>query len=151
MNTRSDTRPRTPGTERYGTGNAGAPSVRTPAQARQLVRHALAALGPLPPSQVEDLLLVTSELVTNAQRHGGGLTGFGIGVGRDQVTVSVSDASEDTPLYELRGELRPGGFGWPIVLSLCREVTVDAGPDGKTIRAAVAVDRPPEPSPPPLR
>ncbi|MCX5231646.1 ATP-binding protein [Streptomyces sp. NPDC006553] len=141
MKTWSDTLPPAHGADPRGVGNAGAPPVRTPADARQLVRHALATLGPLRPAQVEDLLLVTSELVTNAHRHAGGVTGFGIGVGRDQVTVSVSDASGEAPLYERHDGLRLGGYGWPIVLRLCREVTVDAGPDGKTIHAAVAVDR----------
>ncbi|MFF5922425.1 ATP-binding protein [Streptomyces flavochromogenes] len=141
MKTWSDTRPPAPGADPRGAGNAGPPPVRTPAEARQLVRHALAALGPLPPAKVEDLLLVTSELVTNAHRHAGGVTGFGIGVGRDRVTVSVSDASGKAPAHERREGLRLGGYGWPIVLRLCREVTVDAGPDGKTIHAAVTVDR----------
>ncbi|MFE6071587.1 ATP-binding protein [Streptomyces sp. NPDC056525] len=143
MKTRSDTRSPAPGADPRGAGSSGSPPVRTPAQARQLVRHTLAALGPLLPAQVEDLLLVTSELVTNAHRHAGGVTGFGIGVGRDRVTVSVSDASGEPPLYERHEGLRPGGYGWPIVLRLCREVTVDAGPDGKTIHAAVTVDRRP--------
>ncbi|WP_216822229.1 ATP-binding protein [Streptomyces aureus] len=141
MKTRSDTRRPAPGADSRGAGNAGSPPVCSPAQARQLVRHTLAALGPLRPAQVEDLLLVTSELVTNAHRHAGGVTGFGIGVGHDRVTVSVSDASGEAPPYERRRGLRPGGYGWPIVLRLCREVTVDAGPDGKTIHAAVTVDR----------
>ncbi|WP_314616103.1 ATP-binding protein [Streptomyces stackebrandtii] len=141
MNPRSDTRSSTLGADPLGARNPGSPPVRTPAQARQLVRRTLAAIGPLRPAQVEDLLLVTSELVTNAHRHGGGVTGFTIGIGCDRVTVSVSDASEEAPLYELREELRPGGFGWPIVLRLCREVTVDTGPDGKTIHAAVPFER----------
>ncbi|MEU3744278.1 MULTISPECIES: ATP-binding protein [Streptomyces] len=141
MKTWSDTRSRAPGTDPRGAGNAGTSPVRTPAQARQLVRHTLAALGPLWPSQVEDLLLVTSELVTNALRHAGGVTGFGIGVGRDRVTVSVSDASGKVPLHQPSQGLRPGGYGWPIVLRLCRDVTVDAGPGGKTVHATVAVDR----------
>ncbi|MDX2561060.1 ATP-binding protein [Streptomyces sp. TX20-6-3] len=141
MKTFGDTRRPALRADLRGGGSAGAPPVRTPADARQLVRHALAAIGPLPSAQVEDLLLVTSELVTNAHRHAGGVTGFGIGVGRDRVTVSVSDASREPPLYRRQGDLRPGGYGWPIVLRLCDEVTVDAGPHGKTIHAAVTVDR----------
>ncbi|MFB7040513.1 MULTISPECIES: ATP-binding protein [unclassified Streptomyces] len=143
MNTRSDTRSRTPAapTARPGAGAYGPSPIGTPAQARQLVCHTLAALGPLPPDQIDDLLLVTSELVTNAHRHGGGVTDFGIAVGPDRVTVSVADASGEAPRHDLHDELRPGGFGWPIVLRLCREVTVDARPDGKTIHAAVTVDR----------
>ncbi|MFD3572242.1 ATP-binding protein [Streptomyces sp. NPDC058671] len=141
MNTWSDTLSRAPGADPYGTGYGGSSPVRTPAQARLLVRHALAALGPLHPAQVEDLLLVTSELVTNALRHGGGVTDFGIQVGPNRVTVSVADASGVSPLYQPRDELRPGGFGWPIVLRLCREVSVDNRPDGKTIHATVTIDR----------
>ncbi|MEU2233325.1 ATP-binding protein [Streptomyces vietnamensis] len=136
MNSRSETRSRIP-----VAGSTGTSPLLTPAQARQLVRHTLTALGPLRPSQVDDLLLVTSELVTNAHRHGGGVTSFGVAVGRDRVTVSVADSSGEPPRHELREELRPGGFGWPIVLRLCREVTVDTRPDGKTVHAAVAVDR----------
>lgn len=141
MTTRNGTRSRAPGADGHDPGKRGPSPVRTPAEARRIVRHALAALGPLPPAQVDDLLLVTSELVTNAHRHGGGVTGFGLKVGRDRVTVSVSDASGNSPVYELRQELRPGGFGWPIVLRLCREVTVDTHPGGKTIHAAVTFDR----------
>ncbi|MFD3663592.1 ATP-binding protein [Streptomyces sp. NPDC058659] len=141
MNTRNGTRCRAPDADGHATGHRGPSPVRTPAEARQIVRHTLAALGPLRPAQVDDLLLITSELVTNAHRHGGGITGFGLKVGRDRVTVSVSDASGDSPLYELHKELRPGGFGWPIVLRLCREVTVDTHPHGKTIHAAVTFDR----------
>ncbi|MFF1510226.1 ATP-binding protein [Streptomyces sp. NPDC058326] len=141
MNTRSDTRSRAPGADPHGAGPDGPSPVRTPAQARHVVRHALAALGTQRHSQADDLLLVTSELVTNALRHGGGVTGFGLRVGPDRVTVSVADASSDSPLYELRDEPRPGGYGWPIVLRLCREVTVDAHAHGKTIHATVAFDR----------
>ncbi|MFB7454327.1 MULTISPECIES: ATP-binding protein [unclassified Streptomyces] len=142
MNSRSETRSRTTAAASpAAAGRAGPPPLLTPAQARRLVSRTLTALGPLPPSQVDDLLLVTSELVTNAHRHGGGVTSFGIAVGSDRVTVSVADASGEPPRHELQGELRPGGFGWPIVLRLCREVSVDTRPDGKTVHAAVTVDR----------
>ncbi|MEK9521515.1 ATP-binding protein [Streptomyces sp. NPDC087908] len=141
MKTWSDTLPPALGTDPLDDVDAGTSTVRTPADARQFVRHTLAGLGPLWPAQIEDLLLVTSELVTNAHRHAGGVTGFGIGVERDRVTVSVSDASTEEPLRQRGENLLPGGYGWPIVLRLCREVTVETGPDGKTIHAAVAVDR----------
>ncbi|MFI1658629.1 ATP-binding protein [Streptomyces sp. NPDC020472] len=142
MNSRSGTLPRTTaGVSPAAAGRAGPSPLLTPAQARRLVRRTLAALGPLRDSQVDDLLLVTSELVTNAHRHGGGLTSFGIAVGDDRVTVSVADASGEPPRHEPREGLRPGGFGWPIVLRLCREVSVDTRPDGKTVHAAVTVDR----------
>ncbi|MEV7278873.1 ATP-binding protein [Streptomyces sp. NPDC093111] len=119
--------------------------VRTPAQARRLVRRALGVPGPatLPgpgaDPLLDDLLLVVSELVTNAQRHAGGVTGFALDVGPDGATVGVSDASRQAPRCVPGGGLRTGGFGWPIVLRLCREVTVDVRPDGKTVTAVVPV------------
>ncbi|MEV5972145.1 ATP-binding protein [Streptomyces sp. NPDC051921] len=143
MNSQGDVRsgPSTPVREPYGTRGRAEAHVRTSAQARRSVRRALTSGTAAVSAQVDDVLLVASELVTNAQRHAGGVTGFALAVGRDSVTVSVSDSSPRTPRYTLSPDLRPGGFGWPIVLHLCREVTVDVGPGGKTVRAVVAVNR----------
>ncbi|MBT2444099.1 ATP-binding protein [Streptomyces sp. ISL-36] len=113
----------------------------TSARAREATRRRLAGIRPVDPSQVDDVMLVVSELVTNAQRHGGGVTGFGLDLARDAATVVVSDASSDPPDLRRREELVPGGFGWPIVLHLCREVAVSVRPEGKTIRAVVPLDQ----------
>ncbi|MFD5323406.1 ATP-binding protein [Streptomyces sp. NPDC127092] len=118
------------------------PGVRTPADARWSIRRALAPGASVPSPQVDDLMLVATELVTNAQRHGGGVTGFALDVRKGSVAVSVSDASRCPPRRRCRTQdLRPGGYGWPIVLRLSREVTVDVRPDGKTVRAVVPLDR----------
>ncbi|MFJ3906454.1 ATP-binding protein [Streptomyces sp. NPDC090025] len=118
---------------------AAAVAVRTPAEARSSVRRAVSWTSP----EVDDLLLVTSELVTNAVRHGGGVTGFALDVGRGSVTVAVSDASRRPPRRREDGgfDRGPGGYGWPIVLRLAREVSVEVGPRGKTVRAVVALER----------
>ncbi|MFI8823707.1 ATP-binding protein [Streptomyces sp. NPDC053431] len=141
MNSQGDARsdPQAPVREHRVARGLGEAHVRTSAQARRSIRRALEPGATA--AQVDDVLLVASELVTNAQRHAGGVTGFGLAVGRDSVTVSVSDSSRRTPRYTLPRDLRPGGFGWPIVLHLCREVTVDVRPEGKTVRAVVPVDR----------
>ncbi|MFG3343710.1 ATP-binding protein [Streptomyces sp. NPDC048018] len=143
MNSQGDVRsgPSTPVREAYDLGHHGETHVRTSAQARREIRLALGSGTTTRPEQVEDVMLVASELVTNALRHAGGVTGFAVSVGRDSVTVSVSDASPRPPRYALPHDLRPGGFGWPIVLRLSREVSVDVGRAGKTVRAVVAVDR----------
>ncbi|MER7519145.1 ATP-binding protein [Streptomyces sp. NPDC126499] len=143
MKTRGDARPSssTPAAASPGAAGYDETLVRTSAQARRAVHRALASCSPISPSQVDDLILVASELVTNALRHAGGVTAFAIGVGRDSVTVSVSDASPQTPRYARHRDLRPGGFGWPIVLRLCRQVTLDVRPDGKTVHAVVPLDR----------
>ncbi|MEU6944579.1 MULTISPECIES: ATP-binding protein [unclassified Streptomyces] len=116
-------------------------AVRTSTQARDVTRRRLAGIRPSDESQVDDLLLVVSELVTNAERHGGGLIDFRLDVTRDTATVSVSDASEDAPLYRRHEPLVPGGFGWPIVLHLCREVAVTVRRGGKTIHAVVPLEQ----------
>ncbi|MFI8966009.1 ATP-binding protein [Streptomyces sp. NPDC053493] len=148
MNARGDTRSHpwtTSARTAHGTATTAGAPVRTSAQARTAVRRALAGYRPAWPAQVDDLLLVASELVTNAERHAGGVTGFAVRVGRGSVTVSVDDASRRTPHRTRHGEpgqeLVPGGYGWPIVLHLCRTVTVDLRPDGKTVHAVVPLER----------
>ncbi|WP_435971614.1 ATP-binding protein [Streptomyces sp. Qhu_M48] len=106
---------------------------RDAAEARVRVARVLEAAeartGTRPtPTAVGDALLVTSELVTNAQRHGGGLTGFGVVLERGALTVTVADASGRLPqLVDARGARRAdgtaeGGFGWPLIRLLALDV-----------------------------
>ncbi|MEU6672340.1 ATP-binding protein [Streptomyces sp. NPDC046727] len=118
-----------------------------PAEARRTVERVVAercrarAL-PCPPEAVEDALLVTSELTTNALLHGGGITGFDVDVDSGGVRVSVSDRSDELPVarqaLDEPGRTRPGGRGWPIVCRLARDVRVAELPcGGKCITAVV--------------
>ena len=91
---------------------------------------------------LDDVLLVTSELTTNAILHGGGITGFAVAVDGGGVSVSVSDRSDEIPVVEApvdeRSRNRPGGRGWPIVCLLARDVSVAGLPrGGKRITAVV--------------
>ncbi|MEV4948883.1 ATP-binding protein [Streptomyces sp. NPDC053755] len=121
-----------------GGGDGG---VRTSADARETTRRRLARIRPVNRSQVDDLLLVVSELVANAERHAGGPTGFRLDLARDSATVSVTDASGTLPENRRGAALTPGGYGWPIVERLCREVTVSVHEGGKTIRAVVPLEQ----------
>ncbi|MGW2490964.1 ATP-binding protein [Streptomyces sp. NPDC001606] len=120
-----------------------------PADARRTVERVVAercrdrAL-PCAPETMEDILLVTSELTTNAILHGGGITGFDVAVDSGGVRVSVSDRSEEVPVAltatDERGLARPGGRGWPIVCRLSRDVRVAELPcGGKRVTAVVAL------------
>ncbi|GGX75898.1 ATP-binding protein [Streptomyces minutiscleroticus] len=87
---------------------------------------------------VADALLVTSELVTNAIRHGGGVTDFEAELTDDGVRVAVGDRSEDLPTLERQtddqGLLRVGCHGWYIVNRLARSVSISRLPGrGKRI------------------
>ncbi|MFB8029355.1 MULTISPECIES: ATP-binding protein [unclassified Streptomyces] len=81
-------------------------------------------------------LLVTSELVINAIRHGGGLNAFDMLVTGDALFLSVADASTRLPVSvdpADRDRGRIGGFGWPLICGLARHVAITPQPHGKQI------------------
>ncbi|WP_329140531.1 ATP-binding protein [Streptomyces sp. NBC_01476] len=119
------------------------------AAARDLVR-ALLERQPAPPAgrpapaeqTVTDVLLVTSELVTNAIRHAGGVTAFTAVVEDGFVYVMVGDASSAPPVRSpAAAPGRPGGYGWPLVCSVAEDVTVTTHRSGgKDIRVRVRLN-----------
>ncbi|MFB6789726.1 ATP-binding protein [Streptomyces olivaceus] len=89
---------------------------------------------------VVDLLLVVSELVTNAIRHGGGLAGFEARPTGEGLWIAVHDNSTVVPraVYAFPTTHPGGGYGWPLVARLARDIAVDLRPGGgKTISALV--------------
>lgn len=109
--------------------------------ARDLVNEFLAAQSrPVDEQTAIDLLLVVSELVTNAIRHGGGVRSLRVALRPGLIDVAVCDHSDDFPV--MRDPARgwgPGGYGWPLVRRLASEVAchpVDGG--GKTINVSLA-------------
>ncbi|WUH89426.1 ATP-binding protein [Streptomyces sp. NBC_00433] len=80
-----------------------------------------------------DVLLVVSELVTNAVRHAPGPLTLRVGLLPGGIGISVRDTSPSLP--RARTPDRTGGRGWFIVQSLARRVHVDPRPGGKTVRA----------------
>ncbi|RAN18831.1 hypothetical protein A3800_17995 [Streptomyces badius] len=86
---------------------------------------------------VNDALLVVSELISNADRHGGGLREFAAGVEDGHLWLEVADHSEVLPRSGAHDPLVPGGFGWSLVRRLSADArirpwTAGDGP-GKTI------------------
>ncbi|QLJ02063.1 ATP-binding protein [Streptomyces sp. NEAU-sy36] len=118
-----------------------------PADARRAVQRAVtercrARHLPLRQQTMDDALLVTSELTTNAIVHGGGITGFDVEVDSGGVRVSVSDRSDELPVatapVDGHAPTRRHGRGWPIVCHLARDVRVCELPcGGKRITAVV--------------
>ncbi|MFJ2026845.1 ATP-binding protein [Streptomyces sp. NPDC087897] len=111
------------------------------ADARDAVSTFVARLHPAPTSHmVQSLLLLVSELVTNAVRHAGAVTALWLTADRRGVHVRVTDPSAAHPqdrTPDLTG--RTGGFGWPMVQRLAREVRIrDVAGGGKVILATVA-------------
>ncbi|MFQ6852402.1 ATP-binding protein [Streptomyces sp. 35M1] len=110
------------------------------ADARDAVSTFVARLHPAPTSHmVQNLLLLVSELVTNAVRHAGAVTALWLTADRRGVHVRVTDPSPAHPqdrTPDLTG--RTGGFGWPMVQRLAQEVRVrETVGGGKVILATV--------------
>ncbi|MDX3308859.1 ATP-binding protein [Streptomyces sp. ME08-AFT2] len=125
--------------------------VATAAAARAHARAVVEAgwgtsTGPAHETDVIDLLLVVSELVTNALRHGGGLARFEAVPVPDGIRLAVRDHSDEVPAGVCgpappqAGRTRTGGYGWPLVLRLARDIDIEKGPTGgKTIRVFMPV------------
>jgi anti-sigma regulatory factor (Ser/Thr protein kinase) len=116
-------------------------------RARDFTRRALHDWGWLPAATTEqwaaaeDVLLVVSELVTNACLHAGGPEELRIGHAAKLLRVEVTDAGTGTPaLRPSRRAGRPGGHGMFIVQRLCLDwgVIREAGTAGKTVWAELA-------------
>ncbi|MFF9102813.1 ATP-binding protein [Streptomyces rubrogriseus] len=109
------------------------------ATARAHVRELLLARAPdTLPVTIDDVLLVVTELITNAHRHGGGLTAFDACLKDDTITISVTDASPDLPRAVPHSRpLAPGGFGWLLIHRLSRHVAITPVATGKTIEAVI--------------
>ncbi|MFF0203662.1 ATP-binding protein [Streptomyces sp. NPDC005017] len=119
----------------------GSPSaVGSAAAARQYVRDLVrerwrGPSGPAGEQAVVDLLLVVSELVTNAIRHGGGLARFEVTPVAEGVRLEVHDHSGTVPPAAFGHGTFPqpdasGGFGWPLIIRLAREIHVERRPEG---------------------
>ncbi|MEU2876638.1 MULTISPECIES: ATP-binding protein [unclassified Streptomyces] len=89
----------------------------------------------------EALLLVVSELVTNADRHSDGPYILELEGTDASVTVCVYDSSAALPRRYPRDPERIGRHGLEIVHALAAEVTADRVPVGKRVRALVRLGR----------
>ncbi|MFG3307472.1 ATP-binding protein [Streptomyces wuyuanensis] len=125
--------------EMTGTTRPESAVPRTPSQARTKVEALLRewlmpARGGPDTKVVGDAVLVTSELVTNALRHGGGMTSFDVEMTDDGCRVSVGDRSDRLPeLASPRdgsGRLRIGGHGWRVIRRLARSITITPEANG---------------------
>ncbi len=115
------------------------PDPTAPRDARRLVEEWAAHRG-VGGGVSHDLLLVTSELVTNAVVHARGPVGLSVRSGQDTVTVRVTDAgSKDLA----QASTHPGSTTWrglTIVRNLSSAWGVRRRRRGKTVWATLPVD-----------
>ncbi|QPP10887.1 ATP-binding protein [Streptomyces bathyalis] len=116
-------------------------------RARDFVRQALQDWGWLPASTgdqraaAEDVLLVVSELVTNACLHADGPEELRVGSGAEVLRLEIVDQGSGSPAPRTPHRAgRPGGHGMFIVQRLCLDWGVVRNPEGmgKTVWAELA-------------
>jgi anti-sigma regulatory factor (Ser/Thr protein kinase) len=109
------------------------PSVTAPAVAREAVRRV--ATHHLQGDVLDVAELLTSELVTNAVRHGTGVVTLAIELAGRSLAVSVGDDAPDVPQVPPQKLLSLGGRGMLMVDSLAGAwgVTPHAGRPGKDV------------------
>jgi anti-sigma regulatory factor (Ser/Thr protein kinase) len=86
-------------------------------------------------SRAEDVVLVASELLSNAFRHAGGWWCARLTVERDRLVLSVEDSLAVPPRPRTPDLGGGGGLGWHLVQRLTDGVEVELRGEGKTIRA----------------
>ncbi|WP_255953989.1 ATP-binding protein [Streptomyces odontomachi] len=95
----------------------------------------------------DDILLLVTELVTNADRHCRGPYILSLEGTDESVTVTVYDSSPTLPSIYPRDPQRVGGHGMEIVTALACEVFVERVPVGKRVSARVRLPGQPPPQP----
>ncbi|MFY1679737.1 MULTISPECIES: ATP-binding protein [unclassified Streptomyces] len=103
----------------------------------QLRTEWCAAIGPRVDGAV---LLVVSELVTNADRHSEGPYILELEGTDAAVSVCVYDSSGVVPQVYPRDPERIGGHGLEIVRALVADMAVERVPVGKRVRAVMTLD-----------
>ncbi|MFF4393677.1 ATP-binding protein [Streptomyces sp. NPDC001552] len=114
-------------------------SLSAVAETRRAAWAFLEALGQpaIGREEADPVVLVVSELVTNALRHGGGAYTLRLTAHPNCIEVAVEDPSPRTPRMRTPDLVDgTGGFGWHMVNDLSLATVVTPGPEGgKTIRA----------------
>ncbi|MFC8584478.1 ATP-binding protein [Streptomyces sp. NPDC057217] len=89
---------------------------------------------------VESVQLVVSELVTNTHKYAPGPCLVTLVLGEGVVEVSVRDGSSAMPQILEPDPERIGRHGLEIVMALCRSFGIHREPDGKHVKATLALN-----------
>ena len=88
---------------------------------------------PTSPEHWNDVLLVVDELAANAVQYAPGPFTLRMRPTYDGIHVTLHDTSTTPPSPRPFRPGRPGGIGWPLVHTLCDQVSVIVQPEGKDV------------------
>ncbi|MFF0743792.1 ATP-binding protein [Streptomyces sp. NPDC004111] len=88
-----------------------------------------------PWADLDAVLLVVGELVTNAVRHTSGWWRLRLRGGHELLVVEMDDSSPEPPVAREPDFSGGGGFGWHMVQRLAGQVEVRMLPEGKRVSA----------------
>ncbi|MFT7834587.1 ATP-binding protein [Saccharothrix sp. BKS2] len=103
-------------------------------------RRTVASLPALSDDKVDDVLLVVTELVSNAYDHGDRALELRVGGSRQLVRIEVDDESPDMPVLGRSSIGRYRGHGLLMVENLCKDWGVARGTAHKTVWAVLTSD-----------
>jgi len=89
--------------------------------------------GGIAASEVDDAILVVSELVTNAALHGRGPVVLEVSVEDAAIVIAVSDTGDEDPVRQPPDQLSEDGRGLRIVDRLATEWRVEHEGERKTV------------------
>lgn len=108
-------------------------------RARAFVRETLGEQ--VDDDDLQDVLIVTSELVTNAVMHTGSASQLEVRPGDDEVELRVSDGDPRAPARRTLVGLQAQGRGLALLGALAQRWGVDEREDGKTVWAVLRLHR----------
>ncbi|MBB5854437.1 anti-sigma regulatory factor (Ser/Thr protein kinase) [Amycolatopsis umgeniensis] len=114
--------------------------VTAPAVARQAVRTTLASLGLEGPA-VDDVLLATSELVTNAFEHGEKPDRLEVEYAEGRLTLRVFDSGSDRPKLKEPSPMAARSRGLQLVHALSEDWGHEPCAGGKFVWAVFSLHR----------
>lgn len=110
-------------------------------EARKFARD-MATAWDLDPQLVDDLELVTSELVTNAFEHAEGPVRIVLTEEPGEIRVAVTDCTTEAPVMQSATAGMESGRGLMIINSLCGAWGTESTDEGKTVWATVVRPEP---------
>ncbi len=88
-----------------------------------------------PWADLDAVLLVVSELVTNAVKHTAGWWRLHLAAAEDTLVIEIDDSSPLLPVAREPDFGGNGGFGWHMVHRLAEQVEISPLPCGKRVQA----------------